>query len=76
MYCGNIFVANGREVKIALSWAGRIVILIGMLEKMRFAALVHDLGKAFSRHRHDKATVAALKMVMPVNYTTRKSSGW
>jgi len=51
------------------------MVAMNLTEKMRFAALTHDFGKAFSRHRHEHATIAVLKMVMPINYTMQKSSG-
>lgn len=52
-----------------------MIMTMKLTDKMRFAALTHDLGKAFSRHRHEHATIAVLKMVMPINYMTMKSSG-
>ena len=45
-----------------------------MFEKLKFAALTHDLGKVFSRRKHAKATVALLKAVIPLNYMILKSS--
>lgn len=48
--------------------------MLEQFEKLRFVALTHDLGKAFSRKHHDKATIAVLKLVMPINYMIGKFS--
>lgn len=45
-----------------------------MFEKLRFVALTHDLGKAFSRKQHERVSVQILRMVMPLDYTIMKSS--
>jgi hypothetical protein len=37
-----------------------------MWEVLRFVALTHDLGKAWSRTHHQRATLAALKAAIPI----------